>query len=258
MFPSGKDTAILAQIESLAKTAATENIGDILIAALDLSSQIESSQGHQSAEFLLSQIRPLARNAEIGWRLFEAPPHPSHELDKDEIIKLITIVATLHSFCYGVERLDEASAATGASSTPVRFYINSIYHYISALYLLDKEKKKKKLPMGGMVFKVLEPMGLANLLDEIRILLDKSMGEDITFGETVRIIRNKFLVHGNFSPEDIAPVVKRTQMRDFNQINRLAQLIWNLFHQSLILKLKLIAVLTASGVDLDQLEIPDA
>jgi len=228
----------------LGLSATRDNVGDIYERAIDLYGQIPSPHERQVAEYYITKIRSMAREADIGWRLFACPPMPAHSLTEEEQIQIITIVATLRSFCYGVERLDEASFVTGPDSTPVRFYINSLYHYIAALYLLDRNND----PIGGTVYKTLHPMGLASLLDPIAEVLAKPMN-GMSFGETVRKIRNDFLVHGRFSPDDIATVVARTRMRDLSQVIRLADLIWELFNQSFILKLKLIALLTQAGTD---------
>lgn len=241
---------ILVQvILQLALSANPDNVGDIYIKALDKYGQISAAFRQQQAEYYIVQIRNLARNAEIGWRLFSSPPTPAHSLSEDEQVQLITLVATLHSFCYGAERLDEASFVTGPDSTPVRFYINSIYHYIAALYLLDRRSD----PLGGMVYKALQPMGLDHLLDPVKSVLDEPMEGGYAFGETVRRIRNKFMVHGTFSPSDVGTVVKKTKLHDMTQLLRLTSLIWELFNRSFVLKLQIIAVLTAQGVDISRL-----
>src|SRR5574341_777673 len=233
------------EILLLALSTTPNNVGDVYARAVDIYNHILSAEKQQVGEYYIAQIRSLARQAEIGWRLFATPPQVPRPLSDDEQIQLIIIIATLHSFSYGVERFDEASFATGPDSTPVRFYINSLYHFIAALYLLDKDGD----PMGGMVYKTLHPMGLDDLLDPVRDVLNKPMEAGVTFGETIRRIRNDFLVHGTFSPADISAVVRATRLQDMTQILRLTNLIWELFNHSFILKLKLIGLLTASGVD---------
>jgi len=244
-----KDDEIAREILALTLSVTTNNVGDIYVHAVELYGQIQNAEMQQMGEYYVAQIRSLAREAEIGWKVFAHPPTSSHPLTEDEKIRLITTISTLHSFCYGVERLDEASFVTGPSSTPVRFYINSLYHYIAALYLLDKQGS----PIGGMIYKTLEPMGLSHLLDQVKVVLDKPMEGNISFGETIRKIRNDFLVHGSFSPDDISSIVKTTQLRDMTQQIHLANLIWALFNQSFILKLKIIALLTEAKVDVDEL-----
>lgn len=229
----------------LALSATANNVGDVYVRVVDIYTHILSAEKQQLAEYYIAQVRSLARQAEIGWKLFANPPHSPCPLSDAEQIQLITIIATLNSFSYGVERLDESSFVIGPDSTPVRFYINSLYHFIAALYLLDKDND----PMGGMVYKTLHPMGFDDLLAPVRDVLNKSMDAGVTFGETIRRIRNDFLVHGTFSPADISAVVRVTKLHDRTQILRLTNLIWELFNQSFILKLKLIGILTASGVD---------
>ena len=240
-----KDDDLVGEILVLALSTTPNNVGDVYIRAVDLYGQIKSADKQQYGEYYVAQIRSLARQAEIGWKIFMIPPNAPRLLSDDEYIQLVTIISTLHSFCYGAERLDEASFVTGPGSTPVRFYINSLYHYIAALYLLNKENNS----IGGMVYKTLAPMGLSSLLDQIKAVLDKPMEGSISFGETIRKIRNDFLVHGYFSPNDISPIIKSTQLRDMTQQIHLTNLIWELFNQSFILKLKLIALLSATGVD---------
>jgi hypothetical protein len=244
-----RDDELVSEILALTLAVNPNNLGDNYVQAVELYRQIRNVDKQQLGEYYVAQIRSLARQAEIGWKVFAAPPNAPRPLSEDEQIRLVTIIATLHAFCYGVERLDEASFVTGPGSTPVRFYINSLYHYIAALYLLEKGGD----PIGGMVFKTLAPMGLSDLLNQVKTVLDKPMEGGISFGETIRKIRNGFLVHGSFSPDDVATIVKMTQLRDMTQVIHLTNLIWELFNQSFILKLKLIALLTASGVNLDDL-----
>lgn len=238
------ENAPMNEIRWLALSANPDNVGDIYVRAVELYAQISSAHDQQIAEDYIAQIRSIARRADIGWKLFASPPAAPRPPTDDEQIQLMVLIGTLHSFCYGAERLDEVSLVTGPDSTPVRFYINSLYHYTAALYLLDKHQD----PIGGMVYKTLQPMALAHFLDPISQVLDKPMN-GLSFGETVRQIRNDFLVHGTFSPDDIASVVSSTKMRDLTQVIRLASLIWELFNQSFILKLKLLAVLTQGDAD---------
>ena len=234
----------LHHLLGLVKSATRENVGDVYEEALDVVGSISDPISHHTAEQYVSQIRGLARQADIGWKLFDNATVASRTLANEEIIQIMAIASTLFTFCYGAERLDHASAVTGPDSTPVRFYINSLYHYIAALYLLDKGTDH----IGGTVYKTLSPLGLSHLLDPIKTVLDQPMNE-ISFGETIRTIRNDFLVHGKFSPQDIEPVVGQTRLRDMTQVLRLADFIWELFNRSFILRLRLISLLTDLRVD---------
>lgn len=224
-------------------------MGDLLAEALALSSAIKEETGKELAGIFLSQLRTFARHAEIGWQLFSSVPETSHRLSDEEAIQLFLIEQTLHEFCYGIETVNDVSSIAGEISTPIRFYVNSLYHYISALYLLDR----KKSDMGGAIFKALQPLGLTGLLDHIQDVLDQPIGNGISFGETVRKFHNYWLVHGRFSPIDIEPIAQQSQIRDKSQRIRWVDLMRELFYHSLLLRLRLIAILTASGIDLEKL-----
>jgi len=96
-------------------------------------------------------------------------------------------------------------------------------------------------------------MGLSELLLPIKHILDSPFGGGISLGETIRRIRNKFLVHGTFSPSDISNVVKQTHLQDVGQRLRLTNLIWDLFNQVFILKLQLLSMLTAGNVNISEM-----
>ena len=215
------DDELLKEIYALEIAVNPDNVGDNYVQAVSLYGQIQNTSKQQQGEYYVAQIRSIARQAEIGWKIFSSPPAARRLLSEEEQLRLVTTIATLHAFCYGVERLDEASFVTGPESTPVRFYINSLYHYIAALYLLDKGGD----PIGGMVYKTLSSMGLSGLLDPVKAVLDKPMEGGVSFSETIRQIRNDFLVHGSFSPDDIATIVKTTKLRDMTQLLRLTNYI---------------------------------
>ena len=226
-----------------------ENIGDIYSESFYLFLEISDPNIKKIAENSINQLRSTARNAEIGWIISSKPPIPSHKLNETEQIQLIALNVTLFSFCYGVERLNETSLLTSPDSIPVRFYINSIYHYIAALYLLDKNDD----PIGGMVYKTINPMGLSSILEPIKQILDRPMEGNLSFGETIKKIRNDFMVHGTFSPNDVASVINKAKLREQREIIHLSDLIWELFNQSFILELKIIALLTSIGTNTQQL-----
>lgn len=243
------DVEILARLRDIASTATEETLGDVYVEACPLAFLVQSPINRQYAQYYLSHLEQLAKEATIGWSLFISPELPKGVLNDNQIIRLIVIVATLQTFIEGVEALDAVSFLTGPSSRKVTFFVNSVYHFIAALYLLNRDGD----PMGGMVYKALEAIGLTQLLGPIKEILDREYAEGVSFGETVRTVRNKSLVHGTFSPEDIASLVKQTKMRNPSQLIRLADLIWELHHQSAVLMLKLIAILTKANPPLDQI-----
>lgn len=238
------------EIRRLSKTITTENIGDVYEVSIDLFYKIKDPDVSMACNNLILDMRSFTRKSDIGWKVSSKPPNASHQLSNKEVSQLIGLVAVLHSFCYGIERLEEVSELIRPENTPIRFYINSIYHYISVLYLLDKNRHD---PMGGMVYKTLKPMGLSHLMNPVNLVLLKSLAEGMTFGETVRNIRNKFLVHGTFSPDDIASIIQKTDLHNIFQQFYLTELIRELFDQTIILKLKITALLTDINVNLDEL-----
>ena len=243
------DNEFIERVRLLSLTTNPNNVGDVYVQVANIYSELTTEDARLFAEQYIDQIRSIARNADIGWQPFSTPAKPARALSDEEQVQILAMISTLRTFCYGMERLNEVSLATGPDSPPVRFYINSIYHHIAAFYLIDKGKD----PLGGTIYKTLEPMGLSSLLEPISLVLNKPMEGDITFGETIRNIRNDFLVHGSFSPIEIASVVKKTQLHDLRQKVRLSNLLWELFNQSFILKLKLISIVTNLNIDLAEL-----
>ena len=92
-------------------------------------------------------------------------------------------------------------------------------------------------------------MGLAQLLNPIKNVLDEPLGE-ITFGQTILNLRHSDLVHGDFSPERVEYLIRQTQLRNPKQQEQLAHLIWLFFHKIIILHLQLLSLIASSGKDI--------
>ena len=128
---------------------------------------------------------------------------------------------------------------------------DSIYYYVTSMFLVDKNKPTHKgLPMGGMVVRALHPMGLSILLTPIDGILNRPFGKENTLGDAIRKLRNSQLVHGDFSPGQLESLVADTEMRDPAQQERLAANIWDLFHEILLLDLRITAILTKLNPDI--------
>lgn len=244
-----KDIDLLGRIQKIIPTLSTDNVGDIYTRALDLLMQVTIEYNKLIGESYIAQIREFGRNAEIGWKLFDNPIKPSTQLDDEQQIQVLTIIVALHTFCYGVERLEEASIRTGPTSTPVRFYINSIYHYIADLYLLGKDKD----PIGGIIYKTLDPIGLSALLNPVIEVIDRPLETGISFGETIKAISTDQFFHGTYWQEDICTILGTTECDGLRQTQKLNLLIWELFNRTFILKLHLMSVLTALGTKPNEL-----
>lgn len=247
------DNPDLQNLAQLALNANQSNIGDSFTEAIKLRTTIGESNEVIEADFYMAILLKLARDAEIGWKVFASAPATSNPLSDFEATQLIGMLGTLHELMYCYERVNEASVITWSQSTPVRLYVNSIFHYVSALFLLDwKQNKTQGFPSPGTAIKALFPLGLENLLDPVYQILNSPFGTT-TFGETIRRVRNGQFVHGTFSYDDIKQIASETSIHDIGQkfIFNLYQ--FRLFEQIVIIKLKIISVLTAAEVDVDQL-----
>ncbi len=204
------------------------------------------------ADMVLDRIRNFAREADIGWKIFEYPIEPDIKLTEMQTWQLMAIVGTLLEFNYAFERVEEASLFTFENSAPVRYYVNGIFHYLTALFLLDaKDNQKRGFSRPGNIIKVLQPMGLGHLLNPIYQVFDRPFGEEMSYGGTVLSIRNKGFVHGSFSPENIRKTVKDSNIFNEAQRIRFIQSHWDLFDHLIVLRLQLISVLTLANITFD-------
>lgn len=242
------------KIGELIPAVRPSNLGDLFSDAVQIRSQIHDEFALKFAELPLRQLRSLASRAEIGWQLFLAPKVPDRKLDDIELLQLFGIERGLHELCYCCERLQEVADITWGGSSPTRFYLNSIYHYVASMFLIDTSKASHKgLPMGGTVIRALDPMGLRGLLDPINAVLLRKHGKKNTLGGTIMKLRHSHLVHGDFSPERFEYLVADNQGRNPAQQERLAAGIWDLFHELLLLDLKIIAILTNENPNIPHL-----
>ena len=135
----------------------------------------------------------------------------------------------------------------------MRFYINSIYYYVYSLFLVDATKDSHKgLSMGGSAISALYPIGLDDLLKPINSVLVKSVSDKFNFGKVIQRRRNKRLVHGNFSIQEIENLAVETRLRDSDQQLKFRVLIWELFHRTLVFDLRLVSIFTFLNVDIEK------
>ena len=116
-----------------------------------------------------------------------------NEKDKENVE---LVIFHCKMFEYGFSQTySPALEALGVSDSIPRFYNQFTgLHLISTMFLLDKGDKL----MGGFCYRVLEPMGLEGLLDQIREIIESPIG-NTTFGDFIRHSRNKLTVHGDLS-----------------------------------------------------------
>lgn len=243
------DIQLLEELETIRADAGSHNVGDAIIRAIEIRSRIADPLIHQLADVPMFHLRGLAVRADYGWQLFANPPTLPKVLEDVEVLQLFAIEAALHELGYALENVEVTAVATWGGSTPTRFYLNSIYHYVSSMFLVDTSSPKhKNMPMGGTVIRALHPIGLASLLEPIKRILGQPFGEGATFGDAILGFRHSFLVHGTFSPRNVEYLVAQTKMREPSQQMRFSAMVWDLFHETILLRLRIIAMLTASNI----------
>jgi hypothetical protein len=244
---------ILDDLLDQVRSANPNNIGDVLLNIMQIRSGIDDMATSLIAETMLTQFRGMVAGAGEGWKLFAQPVLPNRIITDAEIIQHASVERALHELCYGFESLNIQAGTGWGGSSAVRFHLNSIYHFLSSMFLVDKSKPSHSgLPMGGTVIRALHPVGLAALLDRIDALFDSALGER-TFGETVLLLRHSHLVHGDFSVAKIEYLIQETRMRENAQQLRLNQLLWDLFYEILLLDLRLKAIF--SNLDINFVEV---
>ncbi len=242
------------ELVELTKIATPDNLGDTFEKALKIRQELNNDVAIKASELPMSNLRTLASRAELCWILFQEPTLPEDTIDDNETLQLIGIEYALHELCYCCERLDEASFITWGGSSPTRFYLNGIYHYVSSMFLVDTSRDTHRdLPMGGTVIRAIHPMGLSKLLDPIDEILKREFGDNNTFGDSILKLRHSHLVHGDFSPQRYEYLVTDTHMRDPKQKEIFAQFVWDLFHELLLLDLKVIAILAKLNLNMGEI-----
>lgn len=244
------DDTHLRELVLVSNNLSHDNIGDAMVHAIILKAAMLAPMNQMRADETMEKIRAYARSADIGWQIFEQPIELPKKLIEVNIWQLIGVVSTLFDLNYCFERIEEAAIWTFENSAPVRFYLNGIFHYVTALFLLDKrDNLRNGFLRGGTIIKVLHPIGLGNLLDPIYQVFDRPMGESTTYGDTILRNRNKQFVHGSFSPENIRGLVKDTNIFDERQKIRFVQYHRDLNDRLIVLRLQLLSVLSRQEID---------
>lgn len=247
------DNTHIHELIQIRDTLNRDNVGSAMSRAVVIKAAIADLDSLVISDRIMEKVRSFARGADIGWKIFEHPIMPTKTLSDVQVWQLISLAGTLMEVNYCFERIEEASDFTFENSAPVRFYVNGIFHYVSALFLLDyKDNKKKNLPHPGTVVKVLHPLGLTQLLDPIYQVLNRPFGKNLNYGKTILGNRNNQFVHGSFSPENIKDLVDDSDIFDNVQRERFIQNHWDLYDRLILLRLHLLAVLTALNVNFDK------
>lgn len=162
-----------------------------------------------------------------------------------------TIVFLIHwikQFCFGFDKMNEISNEYEDGSPAKAFYLNAIYHYIAIFYLLDKGPSDD---MGGTFYKILKPYGFDDLLKPIQKIIQTSIGKT-TFGEIIRVFRNKAIVHSNYRDADLDRIYAQVDMEDPNIAKQFRNLLIELYNQTISLAVSLINKI---GLELEQFGI---
>lgn len=118
-------------------------------------------------------------------------------------------VHMIKQVAFAFDRLDEISDHAEPGSPSIAFYMNGLYHLLTAMFLLDKDGA----PTGGMFSRVYRPLGMGECLDEVYGIFDRDIG-GLGFGEAIRRFRNKLLVHGTLANADLDGIYCDVDMLD--------------------------------------------
>lgn len=243
----------LQRIRNHIASARPGNIGDILIEVIAIRKRINEPLALMAAETMLVELRSMAAGAVLGWRIFSERQSLPRPIGDTEVLQLITLERALHELCYACESVEFSSALGWGGSTSTRFYLNGIYHYVSSMFLLDTSSPRQKdLPSGGTVIRALYPLELGHLVDPVIQVLSQPLSPQITFGETILRLRHSYLVHGDFSPRRLEYLIAQSEIRIPDQAERFASLIWDLFYEIILLRLRIISLFTHEHIDVDR------
>lgn len=184
------------------------------------------------------------------------PIQPDKPLSDIEILQLIGIERALHELCYAFEMVEISAEEGWGGSSRTRFYLNSIYHYVSSLFLIDTSRKSHRdLPMGGTIVRALHPLAIDRILTPVKAVLQMRFGTNISFGDAILRQRHSYLVHGTFSPGNVEYLVSETRMRDLTQQLLFRDYFWDLFYQIVLLRLRILAIFSNIQINLDDVII---
>ncbi|MCA8973296.1 MAG: hypothetical protein KDC98_01175 [Planctomycetes bacterium] len=119
----------------------------------------------------------------------------------------VFIVHAIKQFCFGFEEMDKLADEYADGSAGKAFFLSAIYQHLAVFCLIAPEGR----PMGGAFYPALATHGLEELLDPIRPILREPLGWT-TFGEVVRVFRNKALVHPGYSDADLDRIYRDVDM----------------------------------------------
>ena len=159
----------------------------------------------------------------------------------------VLLVHAIKQFCFGFEKMNELADEYAHGSAGKAFFLSAIYQHLAVFFLIDRGSK----PMGGAFYRALSAHGLEHLLQPVREVMDSPLGKT-TFGEVVRVFRNKALVHPSYSDSDLDRVYRDVDMSQAD-----LQRVWQelLFRAYAETKLLAVRVAEATGRSLSDFGI---
>jgi len=126
----------------------------------------------------------------------------------DALLETATfMVHAIKQFAFGFETMNATADEYEDGSAAQAFFLTALYHYLVAFYLLDKNDR----PMGGSFHRALAPHGLTHLLEPVQELMNTPLGGS-TFGEVLRVFRNKVIVHSSYRDADLDRLYAKVDM----------------------------------------------
>ena len=148
---------------------------------------------------------------------------------------LVFVIHAVKQFCFGFEELNRVSDEMQDGSAAKAFYLCSLYHYIAVFYLLDKNGGDAR---GGALYKALRQHGFEGHLSAVYAALDRPIG-GTTFGEMVRVFRNKAIVHTTYADADLDHVYALANMEDPAISEAFHNALWEVYTQTKLLLITL-------------------
>lgn len=112
--------------------------------------------------------------------------------EEEREFKIGSITLSFREFIYGYKRLVRVAKSEKSTKNKVLFYQHAIYNYIAEYFLIE----------NPMVFVLLKETGLEDLGEPIKNTINTKVG-NTSFGEVIRRIRNKAIVHEGYSSKNI-------------------------------------------------------
>ena len=249
---------LIDRISTLLASANRDNLGDILLECFRLLEAGPRNPENVTSEELIQLEQTmryayeLAGRVDLGWKLFATVDKPISSLADEQCIQLFTISAALREAAFCFAGLTKAAQTSPYGTTAIRFFINGLCSNVAAWFLLDwKDNRKAGFSQAGSIIRVLEPLGLGHLLDPIYRILSQPLG-NLKLREAIIQIRNEAIVHTNFLPDGIKRLYTHSELHKLKN-----KFLWNallneLGNEILILQLKLMAIIDASGKNLEQ------